>query len=118
MNYKFTIKPNDASWKVYKQHKNLIDFIWENCGLKENDEGEWSYMNFTSNSSIWEFDIDDDTVGAVISIEYLDAKCEKIRDFNISINKQIYDQDIIQILLTKFKTLFSLKIEHTGTGTS
>jgi|GEM_PF-1433695 len=61
------IKPS-TSWADFAEADELSQLIWD--GLSEAD-GAWHYMNFTTDTSIWESTLDGSTVTMLYQDDHL-----------------------------------------------
>lgn len=110
MNEKLTILPPSANWSTFKEYQELLDYLWKSLKLKEKNEGNWEYMNFTSYSSTWDLVLDDSVVASVyITMDENDY--EKIVDFTLVLKDDTYyEVQEIKALLTKLKNNYQLVI--------
>lgn len=86
-----------AGWESFTKNDELEFFLWDTLKLKENNEGPWSYMSFTSLSSIWELVISDNIV-ATVFLEYGDDEQVVALSISLGENLPISSTDIGQLI--------------------
>lgn len=100
------MKPTDG-WEHFERHEELEDFLWGALKLRENNEGEWAYMSFTSISSTWELAVD----GEVLATVMLECrKDEKVENLSISIcNYELLSSNYIKPILDELSDIYHIK---------
>jgi hypothetical protein len=95
-----------AGWESFTQNDELEFFLWDTLKLKESKEGDWSYMSFTSVSSIWELVINNNIVATVV-LECGDD--EQVVALSISLGGKILIGNLyLNQLITGLKNNFNI----------
>ncbi|MDR7123100.1 hypothetical protein [Rheinheimera soli] len=97
-----------GGWENFELHDDLGSFLWKELKLRENNEGEWAYMSFTSFSSIWELVVNAELLATII------LECgedEKVHLLTISVIRDDllssdYFKPIIDTLINDFNINF------------
>lgn len=73
----------ECGWEHYQDSDVVQQIVFEQLKLREHG-GNWSYLNFTSCSSVWEFDgnLVSVSFSALESIESLVIQCRNGSDLN------------------------------------
>ena len=100
------MKPIDG-WEDFELREELEDYLWGSLKLRQNKEGDWSYMSFTSLSSTWELVINGKML-ATIMLESGDD--EKIINLSISVcDDDMFSSNYLNFIVDELSSNFQIK---------
>ena len=96
-----------GGWEGFELHEELEDYLWGSLKLRENKEGDWSYMSFTSLSSTWELVVNDKML-ATVMLE--SGEDEKTTNLSISVcNEDMLSSNYLKFIVDGLSSTFQIK---------
>jgi len=97
----YKLAPSNA-WKDFPKNKEIGNIIYRSF-MPYVNEGVWNYMNFTTNTAMFE-----DDLGNTLSLEFND-KGEEILSLSISISKtKNEDVSLLESTMNKLESDYNL----------
>lgn len=96
-----------GGWENFELHEELEDYLWGALKLRENEEGEWSYMSFTSLSSTWELVVNDNML-ATVMLEC--GEDEKVKSLSFSVyDGDMFSSNYLKYIVDGLSSIFQIK---------
>jgi hypothetical protein len=96
-----------GGWEGFELHEELEGYLWNSLKLRENKEGDWSYMSFTSLSSAWELVVNNKVL-ATVMLE--SGEDEKIRNLSISVcDDDVLSSNYLKFIFDGLSSIFQIK---------